>query len=543
MNEIIRNSLICRGLRSAAEHIAFWWQQGIFFRAYQGLRQRNEQSNALALWLRFGWAKNPAEHSIYARALHGLRQLLEGLGVFLANSLFYRILLAVKSFYLRISAHSRVLSWINKLSLHQWLLVAFGLYLPLEYVIRDLLNITILASVWEELLILIGLFMVLWRRALKQTDALNRESPVEAWILLFAAVGLVLATLVHPYPSVVMAGYRIVVQYLIWFFIIIRLLESERDFRVLYLTLVLVVAALALHGLYQYAIGVEIPANWVSQTEMGVRTRVFSITGSPNIMGSLLVLLAPLCAAGIYYCRKPLYKLISLGLVGCCLLSLLFTFSRGAWIGMMVAVLIFALFVDKRLIALMMAGISLVLIAVPSITSRITYLFTQDFAEASAVGGRAMRWELGRSLLTESHPWLGFGLGRYGGAVAMENRILDPTETFDYYYMDNYYLKTMVEMGYLGFIFYCLLLLALVIWGLRAIQQSGDRISTLPGGPLTRAVGNPRVLAVALFSGMMGVLAHCGFENIFEEPYMNSYFWGMAAMLLYLGLFRKKDKS
>ena len=540
MTEIIRNSRACQGLAAAGRKVAFWWKQGLLYRGAQALRRWNEQSVSLRLWLRFGRVENRASSSLYAKVMHGLGRGVEWLGGLLASSLFYRILLAIKSWYLHISSHSRILTWINKLSLHQWLLVAFAMYLPIEYSIRDVLGLSMLASVWEELFIAIGVFMVLWRRALKQTESLRRETPVDAWILLFMGVGFALLSLVRPYPEVAFAGYRIVVQYMVWFFIIIRLVENDRDFQVLYISFCLVLVGLALHGIYQYAIGVEIPSHWVSQTEMGVRTRVFSITGSPNIMGALMVLLAPLCASGIYYCRKPGMKLFCLALTGCAFLTLLFTFSRGAWIGMMVAVVLFALFVDKRLIALMAAGISFVLVAVPSITSRITYLFTQDFAEASAVGGRAMRWELGKNLLTESHPWLGFGLGRYGGAVAMENQILDATEEFDYFYLDNYYLKTMVEMGYLGFIFYCLLLLGLAIWSIRAIQQSAPRLSIQNGDPVVRGIGSYRVLAAALFAGMMGVLVHCLFENIFEEPYMTSYFWGMAAMLMYIGFFRKK---
>ena len=543
MSEMIHNSLVCRALRTAGQRVAQWWRQGALAGCGRFFRRCNEQSTALRLWLAFGERPNLAADSLYARVLHAIRRFLVLLGTFLRNSLFYRILLAIKNGYLRLSAHSRVLRWINRLNLHQWLLVAFGLYLPLEYAIRDVLGIAFLASVWEELFIVVGIGMVLWRRALEQAEGLDRETPVDAWILLFAGVGLVLMSLVRPYPAVAMPGYRIVVQYMVWFFILLRLVENDRDFQVLYVTWCLLLGLLSLHCLYQYVRGVEIPASWVSQTELGVRTRVFSITGSPNIMGSLLVLLAPLCAGGIYYCRKPWLKLFCLALVGGALLALLFTFSRGAWIGMIVAVLLFALFVDKRLIALMAAGVSLVLVAVPSITNRITYLFTQDFAEASAVGGRAMRWELGRTLLTENNPWLGFGLGRYGGAVAMQNKILDATETFDYFYLDNYYLKTMVEMGYLGFIFYCLLILALVIWGLRAIQQSGTRLSTLSGDPVVRGMGNYRILAVSMFSGMMGVLVHCLFENIFEEPYMTAYFWGMAAMLLYVGFFRKRRET
>ncbi len=544
MGGIFANSFICQALVSLAAALRGWWRQGAICRAITWLRQNFRQSRAYRAWLAWGGPDNLVENSVYARALHALGRGLERVGDWLRESLFYRLLAAIRDGYLKISANSRVLSAVNRLSLRQWLLAAFGFYLPVEYLIRDTLHLTLVSAVWEEAFIILALGLVLWRRALRQTTALRRETGLDAWLLLFFSGGFLLMSLVRPYPEVALPGYRIVVQYLLWYFIILRLLENDRDFQVLYGALLAVAVIITLHGIYQYIIGVEIPAHWVSQTEMGVRTRVFSLTGSPNIMGSLLVLTAPLAAAGIYYCKRPLVKFLCFALVGLMLLALLFTFSRGAWIGMIVAVLIFALFADKRLIALMGLAAAGVLVFVPSITSRITYLFTQDFAEASAIGGRAMRWETGRLLLTENNPWFGYGLGRFGGAVAMNNQLLDETETFRYFYMDNYYLKTMVEMGYLGLICYLLLLLALVWLGVKAIQKSDKSFALNQGEALTRAVGNKRLLAVGIFSGMLGVLTHCLFENIFEEPYMTAYFWGMAAMLIYLGFFRQsQDKQ
>ena len=87
----------------------------------------------------------------------------------------------------------------------------------------------------------------------------------------------------------------------------------------------------------------------------------------------------------------------------------------------------------------------------------------------------------------------------------------------------------MVEMGYLGFAVFVLLLLCLVFTGCRTIYRSrGDRMYPL---------------AVGIFSGMCGVLVHCYFENIFEEPYMMSYFWILAAMLVYLGFLHRKKHT
>ena len=164
-----------------------------------------------------------------------------------------------------------------------------------------------------------------------------------------------------------------------------------------------------------------------------------------------------------------------------------------------------------------MAGVG-ALLAIPSIANRITYLFTADYLAASRRAGRVIRWSKGLKLLQESNPVLGFGLGRFGGAVAMQNKVIEETKDFSYFYMDNYYLKTLVEMGYLGLAFFILLLFGLVLWSLRSIGRTG-----YTKGDRTR------VLAVSMFAGMCGVLVHCYFENIFEVPYMMAYFWSMAA--------------
>lgn len=538
MNDVFRNSIFIQLITRFYQLFLQCWRQGVICRAYQRLCRAYRGSRAERIWLRIGAAPPAVGQSVYARVLAWLRRLLERGGQYFSESLCYRFLMAAKRLYLRLSANSWILRQVHRLSPKQWLLVAFGWYLPLEYVIREKIGIGVLSAVWEEAFLVLGVIVVLWRTALQRSTAIQRETPLDAFLLLFFAMGLLLMSLVQPYPAIAFAGYRVVVQYLLWFFIIIRLLETDKDFSVLWTSFVILVSALALHGIYQYLIGVEIPASWVSQTEMGVRTRVFSLTGSPNILGSLLTLLAPLCMAGVYYCRQNWKKLLCFALVCCILVALLFTFSRGAWLGIVLAVVIFSLFLDKRLLALMCSVVAAVLIFVPSITSRITYLFTQDYAVASAVGGRALRWETGKLLLTENDPLLGFGLGRFGGAVAMNNQVLDQTETFRYFYMDNYYLKILVEMGYVGLFAYLLLLAALVYVGIKAIQRSDLSFADQSGDALVRAVGNKRVLAIAIFSGLCGVLLHCYFENIFEEPYMAAYFWALAAMLCYLGFFQ-----
>ena len=160
---------------------------------------------------------------------------------------------------------------------------------------------------------------------------------------------------------------------------------------------------------------------------------------------------------------------------------------------------------------------------VPQIGDRIGFLFTSDFASANNKGGRGERWATGLNLL-RSNPIWGFGLGRFGGAIAMQNQSV---EGLNYFYMDNYYLKTLVEMGYVGLISYIYLLASKAFAAFRGIFKTRK-------SPLS-------LLSTGMFCGMIGVLAHSYFENIFEVPYMNSYFWGMAAAIMYISFLRKKD--
>ena len=540
MAEWLHNSLIARFLAAVWSTLRLWWSQSALRRFGNWWSRTYRQSVSRRLWLAWGESRDPAATSFYHRVMAKLRSLVAKLGDWFRQGLIWRGLQSLGRAYAWLSERSRILSLLNHLSARQWLLLAFSWYLPLEFLIRDTLRLGLLASVWEEAFLALAVLLVLWRIALRRSRAIGRETTLDAWLLLFMAVGFFLMSVNQPYPQVAVPGYRIVVQYMLWYFIIIRLLEDDKDLKVLLAGFVILLAVLALHGLYQYAVGVPIPESWTTSTEAGVRTRVFSLTGSPNILGSLLVLLAPLAAAGLYYFHHRLAKLACLALVLISMLTLLFTFSRGAWLGMILAVALFSLFVDGRLLALMGAAMAAVLVCVPSITSRITFLFSTDYAEATELGGRAFRWATGLSLLRESHPWLGYGLGMFGGAVAMHNKLLDETEDFYYFYMDNYYMKTLVEMGYIGLIAFILLLIAVLYVGVKAIQRSDRPFRDQAGDALVRAEGNMRLWTIAIFCGLSGVMLHCYFENIFEEPYMSSYFWGLAAAMLYLGFFRRK---
>ena len=437
-------------------------------------------------------------------------------------SLLHRIFGAIE----RCGRESRLLGWLFRRGVTGLILTLLGIYVLIDYTLRELLTVPLLSSVWDELLILFALFWIVWSRMGREKPLRARTNPLDLPVFGFFCIGFVLMCLVGSYPSIQLDGYRATVQYILWFFLCTRLLRDEHDFTWLYSLLCVVAFVLALHGIYQYIIGVPMPSHWMSKAETAVRTRVYSIFGSPNIMGDFMVMFVPMTAALAYYTdKKPVKALAWLAAIVMCF-ACLFTMSRGAWVGMAISIVLFILLVDRRLFWLLLAAGGL-LMFVPFVRTRIGFLFTDEFVAASNNGGRSERWATGLALLKASNPWLGYGLGMFGGAIAMQTKIMDWIE---YFYMDNYYLKILVEMGYVGLISFAVMMLSLVISGSRTLRRVR--------APKKHLTGELYHLCAGIFAGLCGVLAHCFFENIFEQPYMMVYFWTLAAMLVWAGFLR-----
>lgn len=449
-----------------------------------------------------------------AACQHAGRQLVS----WLRQSLLFQIYRGL-FFYGR---ESRILGWLFRRGMTGWILCLLGLYGLVDFAMRDVLAVPVLSSCWDEALLLLSFVWLLYRRMRADRPLSPRLNPLDLPIAWFFAVGFALMMIVSPYFSIALAGYRATVQYILWFYIVVRLLRDDKDFMELYLVLVAAAFLISLHGIYQYIVAAPIPEHWTDQAEASVRTRVYSIFGSPNIMADFMVMFAPMSAALAYVVKDRRLQLLCWLCTFCMCLACLFTMSRAGWMAMAVAILLFAVLLDRRLLVLMLAA-GVVSLFLPFVASRIGYLFTDDFVASTTNGGRGSRWALALSYLAEN-PFWGFGLGMFGGAIAMQHKIY---RWISYFYVDNYYLKILVEMGYCGFTAFVLMLLGLLITASICLYRTGQ-------------TARKRVypLCVGMFSGLCGVLVHCYFENIFEEPYMMAYFWIIAALLVYAGFFR-----
>lgn len=517
MSELLQTSLIWR----ICAAIAAWYRKTPLKKLERAFVRLWMQSATYRLFARLLTSAPITEHSNYRRLLGRCNDFLGRHGGFselLRSGLIARI-------YGKLLAYlqgSFFIGWAFAGGITSLLLCIIAAYFPIDWLLRDVLSLSLLSSIWDEALMLVCLLWVVYRRSAARPPLKTAANPVDLWLGLYLLVGLVLLVLTQSYLSVNITGYRASMQYILLFFLVTRLLQNDRDFTAMYRLSIFLALVFALHGIAQFILGVEIPASWTDAAEGSVRTRAFSVFSNPNIFAGYMVLFAPMAIGAAYAARDPAEKVVFWACGLCMCAACLFTMSRGAWLALACAALLFALIVDRRLLVLMLVG-GTVSCFLPFVRSRIGYLFTPQFSASNARGGRAKRWSTALGYLDLLDAWpCGLGFGMYGGAVASNNPV---NGAFNYMYVDNYYVKTLAENGIVGLSTLCLSMLGLLWNGLKSCGRAEKRTY--------------KPLCAGMLAGLLGILIHSFFESLWEEPYMMALFFAVAGMLVYAGLLRK----
>lgn len=403
----------------------------------------------------------------------------------------------------------------SRLGQYEVMTYILALYAIVDCIFRR--YIASFASVWDELFLILmfGIWLV---KGIQCKEEACKRTPMDYCVVVFAGVFFVLMLFS---PSIVIAieGFRVLVQYILWYFAVVQLLKDKVDAKNLLMIFTCMVGILAIHGVYQYIVGVEMPETWVESSE-NIRTRVYSIFTSPNIFGSLLVLATPITVSMIMIEKKIRRKLFYSVLCVCMLGALVFTYSRGAWLGLACAIGVYVLLKDKRLIIPAVIGAILVLIFVPSISNRLLFMFSGDYISSSLRGGRLIRWITALQIL-EEHPLTGLGLGQFGGAVAMNHGLsaIVKGESVATFYMDNNYLKIAAESGIIGLGIFVWLMYQVITVSIKTIGVTTDKTM--------------KEMEIGILAGLSGVIFHNLVENVFEVPMMVSMFWMLVAVMMH----------
>jgi putative inorganic carbon (hco3(-)) transporter len=217
--------------------------------------------------------------------------------------------------------------------------------------------------------------------------------------------------------------------------------------------------------------------------------------------------------------RSVAVAMVLLGVVGLIVTAQVLSLSRGAWVGLMAAVVVMALLAGRQplvirllpliaLAALVVAGAAHLL---PGILSERLQSITAEmrFFDVSrvmvtdanyAVLERMAQWQAGLRMF-ETHPILGVGIGNYGAAY--DQYAVNPFY-FTFGHAHNYYINIAAEAGLAGLVTY-VAFIATSFW--HTIKE-------------LRRLEDPLLHAVVV--GSLGVLTAVAVHNFFENLHVLS---------------------
>lgn len=161
---------------------------------------------------------------------------------------------------------------------------------------------------------------------------------------------------------------------ILFYFVIINAIDTKRKFHIVMFIFLFGGVIVSLYGIYQYLFPANYGGVWVdTQMFEDIKFRAYSTFANPNVLGEYLLLTIPFAGAYVVIGKTWFKKLVALGVTGVMMLCLLLTYSRGCYVGILLALGIFLVLLDKRFIWLGIVGLLLLPIFMPeSIISRFT---------------------------------------------------------------------------------------------------------------------------------------------------------------------------
>ena len=256
--------------------------------------------------------------------------------------------------------------------------------------------------------------------------------------------------------------------------------------------IVLAVSVAALVGIGQL---------WFDSSLEGYR-RITSFLGNPNMLALVIGLALPFPLYGSRHLERRRLRWAAGILAFTLLLALVLTFSRGAWISVVLGMLLGTLILDRRtFLPLLLASVLAFGAAValprsapaddgaakppPDVISTVL----SRFGQLTGGDDTRLRWVADGLRIIEDHPWFGVGPGRYGGAAAT----IIPSPVYAEYgtslgghrTVHNFWLHLMGEVGVFGFAVFLTMLVGLTIRCIRAAKRATGTVFVLLAGTAT----------------------------------------------------------
>ena len=365
---------------------------------------------------------------------------------------------------------------------------------------------------------------VLWVGHMVWTAEFNvRRTPLDVWV-----AGFVLLAAVSVGQSNYAAEgwynyFCLVGLYVLVYALVTQSVSSRVDGERILLAILASAAIVCVWGLLQYNAGIDVTAErWIDDAQFpGLKTRVFSTLGNPNVLAAFLVMVVGLAAGWSlgFQQRKQRLSLFMLSVLA--IVCILLTYSRGAWLALgIMALLMAALWRHWNWKHFLAGSLITAVLWVAAQESFMTRLLSIRSMFNSADSSVALRWALWESTLAmiQEHPWLGLGWGSYR-FVYPEYDFFVQNESVIIYHGHNTLLSLAAEIGIPGMLCFA------VVWGMAVVQA---------WMAMKNAARSAKGFYLGIVLSLLGMAAFSLTDHVLFNIQVAAVFWaivGLAASL------------
>lgn len=259
-------------------------------------------------------------------------------------------------------------------------------------------------------------------------------------------------------------------------------------------------------GIYQYFTGNLIDIAFKSGYTFGAKVRVTSIYLNPNTFAAfIIILIFPLLMLAVYeknHSRKIIYSAILVLL----LVNLLMTFSRSAWLGLILGLVILAIVWNKKLLWVLAGLVGIAATASP-IRSRFLDLF-----DKSVNSDRIRIWKTYLHIIKDN---ILLGVGNGNGVNKYDYYIAKYPELnyngYTRYPSHNSYIKVFSELGIFGIISFIALIIIILVMLYKYYTKVNDSFM--------------KAFYLGVFTSMCSICFMNLYDNLFFVPKMIMILW------------------
>jgi O-antigen ligase len=294
-------------------------------------------------------------------------------------------------------------------------------------------------------------------------------------------------------------------EYFIIYFMVTNNLRDRRQAKMFVYSILIVSLIICLYAWQQHFSGVE-----------RVSAPFEGKAGEANTLGGYLILIMTISLGLLLNSQSGMTNVFLLTIMFFALPTLLFTLSRGSWLGFVPAVIALIFFTKKGKMTLSISLICVLLAApviIPNyVKARVQYTFDKSGRKYSVMG---KKFKLEESAAARVNTWI-YAMNKWKTEPFIGYGVASPISV-----LDNQYGRIIVEVGTIGFLVFIWLLRRLFVNGMISYRKLiEDRF----------ACG----LIAGFLSGFVGLLIHAFSAETFIIIRIMEPFWFLAAIVITL---------